>query len=62
MVVSFHTICIECNGSLKIDSVYKQGKNYRPQTYVEECRYADAEKQQWSMFTDDDDGDGFFEA
>ena len=24
---------------LKIDSVHKQGKNYRPQVYVEECKY-----------------------
>ena len=35
-----------CNATavLKIDSVYKQGKNYHPQTYVEECKYAGAEK------------------
>ena len=31
---------------LKIDSVYKQGKKYHPQVYVEECIYTDAEKQQ----------------
>ena len=31
---------------LKIDSVYKQGKNYHPQVHVEECKYTDAEKQQ----------------
>ena len=33
-----------CNATavLKIDSVYKQGKNYHPQTYVEECKYTDA--------------------
>ena len=41
---------------LKIDSVYKQGKNYPPQLYVEECKYIDAETQQWSMVSDDDDG------
>ena len=29
---------------LKTDSVYKQGKNYHPQTYVEECNYTDVEK------------------
>ena len=45
---------------LKIDSVYKQGKNYCPQTYVEECKYTYAEKQQCSMLSDDDE-DGFFE-
>ena len=40
-----------CNAMavLKIDSVYKQGKNYHPQTYVEECIYTDAKKQQFSM-------------
>ena len=29
---------------LKIDSIYKQGKNYHPQTYVENCKYTDVEK------------------
>ena len=35
-----------CNATavLKIDSLYKQGKNYHPQIYVEKCKYADAEK------------------
>ena len=54
-----------CNATavLKIDSVYKQGKNYHPQVYVEECKYTDAEKQQCNMLSDDDDddGDGLFE-
>ena len=47
-----------CNATavLKIDSVYKQGKNYHPQVYVEECKYTDAENQQCSMLSDDDDG------
>ena len=51
-----------CNATavLKIDSVYKQGKNYHPQTYVEECKYTDVEKQQRSMLSDGDD-DEFFE-
>ena len=31
---------------LKIDSVYKQGKSYDPQVYVEECKYTDTEKRQ----------------
>ena len=44
---------------LKIDSVYKQGKNYHPQVYVEECKYTDAKNQQCNMLSDDDDG--FFE-
>ena len=39
---------MHCNATamLKIDSVYKQGKNYHPQVHVEECKYTDAEKQQ----------------
>ena len=51
-----------CNATaaLKIDSAYKQGKNYHLQIYVEECKYADAEKIQGNMLSDDDD-DGFFE-
>ena len=53
---------VYCNATavLKIDSVYKQGKNYHPQTYVEECIYIDVEKQRRNMLSDDDD-DGFFE-
>ena len=49
-----------CNATavLKIDSIYKQSKNYHPQVYVEECKYTDAEDQQCNMFSDDD---GFFE-
>ena len=46
---------------LKTDSLYKQGKNYNLQTYVEECKYTDIEKQQQSMLSDDDDDDRFFE-
>ena len=42
---------------LKIDSVYKQNKNYHMQVYIEECKYADAESQQCSMLSNlDDDG------
>ena len=44
---------------LKIDSVYKQGKNYHPQVYVEECKHTDVENQECNMLSDDDD-DGFF--
>ena len=49
-----------CNATavLKIDSVYKQGKNYHPQVYAEECKDTNAEKQQCNMLSDDD---GFFE-
>ena len=51
-----------CNAKavLKIDSVYKQGKNYHPQTYIEECIYTDVEKQRRNMLSNDDD-DGLFE-
>ena len=33
-----------CNAMtvLKIDSVYKQGKNSHPQLYVDECKYTNA--------------------
>ena len=50
-----------CNATavLNIDSVYKQGKNYYPQVYVEECKYSDAENRQCNMLNDNDDG--FFE-
>ena len=53
---------MHCNATavLKIDSVYKQGKNYHPLVYVEECKYTNAENQQCSMLSDEDD-DGFFE-
>ena len=53
---------MHCNATamLKIDSVYKQGKNYHPQAYFEQCKYTDAEQQQCNMLSDDDD-DGFFE-
>ena len=48
---------MHCNATvLKIDSVYKQGKNYHLQVYVEQCKYNDAENQQCRMLSDDDDG------
>ena len=50
-----------CNATavLKTDSVYKEGKNYHPQAYVEKCKYTDSEKQQCKMLNNDDD-DEFF--
>ena len=53
---------VYCNATtvLKIDSVHKQGKNYHPQTYIEERIYTDVEKQKCYLLSDDDD-DGFFE-
>ena len=50
--------CSNATAVLKIDSVYKQGKNYHPHTYVEECKYTDAENKQCNILSDDD---GFFE-
>ena len=49
---------IHCNATavLRIDSVYKQGKNYYPQVHDEECKYTDIGNQQCSMLSDDDDG------
>ena len=34
----------------------QQRKNYYPQVYIEECKYTDAESQQCSYLTDNDDG------
>ena len=50
-----------CNATavLKIDSVYKQGKNYYPQKYIEECKYTDVENKKCYILSDDDDA--FFE-
>ena len=47
-----YDMCCNATAVLKIDS-------YHPQTYVEECKYTDAKKQQCSVLSDDDDG--FFE-
>ena len=49
---------MHCNTTavLRMDSVYKQDKNYHPQVYVEECKYTDAENQQCNMLCDDDHG------
>ena len=51
-----------CNATamLKIDSVYKQSKNYHPQVYIEECKYTNTENQQCNMLSNDDDN-GLFE-
>ena len=53
-----HQVYCNATAVLKIDSVYKQGKNYHPQVYVDECKHNDAESQQCNMMSDDD---GFFE-
>ena len=53
-----HDVYCNATAVLKIDSAYKQGKNYHPQVYVDECKHNDAESQQCNMMSDDD---GFFE-
>ena len=42
---------------LKDDLVYKQGKNYHPQVYIEQCKYNDSESQQCNMLIDSDNDD-----
>ena len=58
-------VSYDATAVLKIDFVYKQGKNYCPQVHVEKCKYTDAENRQCNMLSDDDDDDddddGFFE-
>ena len=46
-----------CNPTvvLKIDSVYKQSKNYNPLAYAEECKYIDSETLQYIMLANSDD-------
>ena len=46
-----------CNPTvvLKIDSVYKQSKNYNPLAYAEECKYIDSETLQYTMLANSDD-------
>ena len=53
---------MHCNATavLRIDSVYKQGKDYHLQVNAEECKYIGVENQQRSMLSNDDD-DGFFQ-
>ena len=36
-----------------IDSVYRTGKNYYPQVFLEECKYVVKEKQTPEYITDD---------
>ena len=59
-IIPYDTNC-KATALLKIDSVYKWGKNYHPQTYIEECFYTDVEKQKCNMLSDDNDDDEFFE-
>ena len=52
-------MCCNATAVLKIDSIYKQGKKYHPETYAEECKYTDAENK--NMLSSGDDDDKFFE-
>ena len=56
-----YDMCCNATTVLKIDSVWKQGKNFHPQVYVEDCKNTDAKNQQCNMLSDDDDDDEFFE-
>ena len=38
-----------------IDSVYRTGKNYYPQVFLEECKYVVQEKKMPQYITDDED-------
>ena len=47
-----HILCsIYCNTTaiLKFEFVYRQSKNYHPQTYDEECKYINKKRSQYSM-------------
>ena len=55
-----HALQCKIGVKIKIDSTYKQSKNYYHQVYVEECKYIDAESQQCNMLSDSDDN-GYFE-
>ena len=43
--------CI-CQSSILIDSVYRTGKNYYPQAFLEECKYVVKEKKMPEYITD----------
>ena len=55
-IVLYNTYC-NATAVLKIDSLYKQGKNYHPKTYIEQCKYIDVENKKCNMVSDDDDDD-----
>ena len=44
-----------CLSLILIDSVYKKGKNYHPQVFLEECKYIVTEKKMSNYITDDID-------
>ena len=53
---------MQCNAIevLKVDSVYKPGKNYHPQLCIEKCKYTNAETQKCSILSDSDDDEEIF--
>ena len=57
--VLYHTYW-NATTKLKVDSVYKKGKNYHSQVYVKVCKCNDPESQQCNILSDSDDK-GFFE-
>ena len=48
----------EATAILKTESVYNQGKNFYPQTYLEECKYIENSTQTCTLLSDSED-EGF---
>ena len=49
--------CCEATGILRLASVYKQGNNCYPQTYLDECKYHDVKQHHGVLLLSDDDED-----
>ena len=49
----------EATAILKIASVYKQGNNYYPQVFVEECKYKSIESPSHRLLSSDSEDEGF---
>ena len=54
-----YEMCCNTTAVLKIDSEYKQGKNYHLQVYIEACKYNDAENQHCNLLSDSGDDEYF---
>ena len=62
ITTDFHGACIpqntrcEATAILQINSVYKQGTNYYPQVYVQECKYKEIpQKYHQALLSDSED-------
>ena len=47
--------CCEATGVFRIASVYRQGNNCYPQTYLDECKYKEVKHHGVLLLSDDDD-------